>query len=41
MKRTLKISTYLAADLETVKELFNDASAAQLCVGWLNEILSY
>ena len=34
--RTLKISTYLAAE-----ELFNDASAAQLCVGWLNEILSY
>ena len=37
----LKISTYLAADLETVKELYNDASAAQLCGGWFNEIPSY
>ena len=38
---TLKISTYLAADLEILSELFNDASATQLCGGWFNEIPSY
>ena len=42
MMRTLKISTYLAADLETVKSyLMTPALLAQLCGGWFNEIPSY
>ena len=49
MMRTLKISTYLAADLETVKSyLMTPASGVeaylyptQLCGGWFNEIPSY
>ena len=41
MMRTLKISTYLAADLETVKSYLMTPALTQLCVGWLNEILSY
>ena len=35
--RTLKISTYLAADLETVKSYLM-TPATQLCGGWFNEI---
>ena len=40
MMRTLKISTYLAADLETVKSYLM-TPATQLCGGWFNEIPSY
>ena len=40
MKRTLKISTYLAADLETVKSYLMTPALLNYVSGWLNEIQS-
>ena len=41
MMRTLKISTYLAADLETVKSYLMTPALLNYVVGWFNEIPSY